>query len=180
MSNIGANPADICCRNWAEFLPEGDLYESEFGDILRDHFGENCRSGSRRFKKTVHTDLDTKQGTDFIVQGVRIDVTTKPLVKKGGKIYLLRPSYGLGGGFAYIDYGLRLSNGHRDKNGREDGIFDQPVLVLRLRSGLCGWLPRSGYVHDQIYDLLDASIEDALEWGMDLFWTKCDRLGLEF
>ena len=161
------NPADL--DGWQAELTTGALYEQSLGNALRFAYGR-----TRGFKSTVGTSLDTCGGTDFIIDGVRVDVTTKPVECKTGKVYVLPESMELEGGFAYIDYGLRCSNGHKGA-----GDFDQPVLVIGLRAGWCGEL-HSRRVWNRLDDIVAEKIRDIVEMGMSQFWDGCDRLGLEF
>ena len=103
MGNTFKNPADL--DGWQAELTTGELYERSLGNALRFAYGR-----TRGFKSTIGTALDTHGGTDFIIDGVRVDVTAKPVNLKTGDVYVLSESMELDGGFAYIDYGLRCSN----------------------------------------------------------------------
>lgn len=167
MGNKFRNPADL--DGWSVELTTGELYERSLGNALRFAYGR-----TRGFKSTVGTALDTHGGTDFIIDGVRVDVTARPVECKSGEVHVLPESMNLEGGFAYIDYGLRRSNGHKGA-----GDFDQPVLVIGIRAGYCGSL-HNRRVWNRLDDIVAERIRDIVELGMSQFWDGCDRLGLEF
>ena len=109
----------------------GKYVELEIGKELENY----CREKTWRFANLVTNEnlkkdrsyADRRQGTDYRINNIRIDVT---LADKTEKVTEGYENVQLGK-YGQVDCFIRRSNGYIGKNGKTDGIFKDPVLVVR-------------------------------------------------
>lgn len=113
--------------------------------------------GASRIKRTTGTPLDIEQGTDYIIDGIRVDVTTwcKNIFKL--KAVTLTTTY--------VDEELTVYSFIKRSNGHHD--LEQPVLVLQF----------DGAVHKK--HLIVKFLEEHYDDVVDMFWNTVDELNLE-
>ena len=97
--------------------PDGKELETTFGYCM-------SKTKIRHIESTIGTDLDTYEGTDFIVEGYPCDVTMRP--KKDNEILSAKKSSFEFAGYSQvqIEYGIRTGNRHH--------VFEEPVAVIHL------------------------------------------------
>ena len=164
----GGNPEDIFMHNIDKEKRTGELMEEDLCVVFASVFEklDNKYYNSKDFKDTRGTYEDKCNGTDFIFQGIRMDITLNFSNKNfmpGIYEYVKKDSYKdlpLKLGIRYAnDY---YNNGHRYKE------FDDPVVV-------CGF-----DLDSKTYNLYRQHIEDFIEKNAVEIFDKISDIYCDF
>jgi len=129
----------------------GSEFEKTFAVLLKDVYRDDPS-----IESVIGTELDTKQGTDFLFYGVPVDVTLKPIEEKGFASELY--SYSLSNEVT-LHYGIRTGNAVDD--------FETPVLVIRAE---CNY----DLYWERVLLQLKRNLKTIMDEGCDLYWEAAD------
>ncbi len=131
-------------------LSVGKLFEQAFYKVIKQQPNVSCVLATK--------EQDTKQGTDFVVDGIPVDVT----FDFEEKDYVsFKKSYN-----RYWDMGIRTGNWHR--------TFEKPVVVIGLKATI-----KQKYILDYTIPNMARIIGDVskmLDAMSDLYWEYEDAM----
>ena len=144
----------------------GNEFQVEFAHSVKMHFVKNGSADSIEIH--IDDDIDVLEGTDAIIEGIRVDFTTAFYAKDNMVAY---ESESIFIKYGDIKFGIRTGNSHHGFT-----KFDVPVVVVGLD---CANSFYKTYV-DQIHKTIESKMEEILDTISDVFWGYCDNMGLEF
>lgn len=137
------------------FENSGISFESEVTEVIGTICEQSWGKTSFRYSSTKE---DRYKGTDFWVLGVPVDVTLDIDRSSHTTLCKNEVEFDLG---SFV-FGVRTGNNY--------GTFEQPVLVIGVKSNL--YISIKNYI--DVVGFMKPKLKEVLEMGMDEYWNCVD------